>query len=322
MTVLQYTLPDLFAAFPCSRNVSEHYEECKDECKAWTESFHPFDEEGMKGFSLANFNLIRLGCDLISLLYVLDEYTDMMKSSFEVEKVRGVILGAFKNPHKGNISANEPPFGAMACDFWTRASSYVSPGALCLEHFIHNFDTYMAAVVREADDRLKRRYHSFEDYLSIRHDSSACLPCFSLCEFGLELPEEIVHYPRMAALREQGTTLIAISNVSRGLELHNSVELVMVERNLDVQGAINWLEQYTNGVSASFLDNVANMPSWGEDVDRRVKIYTDGIAQWVRGNDDWTFESGRYFGSKGLEVQKSRIMKLHLAARSVGYIKN
>ena len=97
---------------------------------------------------------------------------------------------------------------------------------------------------------------------------------------------------------------------SRGLELHNSVELVMKEHGLDLQGSIDWLEQYAASVQAGFLSNVRNIPSWGEDVDRRVGIYIDGLAQWIRGNDDWTFESGRYFGSKGLEIQKTRIMTI------------
>lgn len=95
---------------------------------------------------------------------------------------------------------------------------------------------------------------------------------------------------------------------SRGLELHNSVELIMNEQKVDVQSAIDWLERYAARVHDGFLDNVARLPSWGEDVDERVKVYVDGLAQWVRGNDDWTFESGRYFGDKGLEVQKTRIM--------------
>jgi len=101
--------------------------------------------------------------------------------------------------------------------------------------------------------------------------------------------------------------------------MHNSVELVMREQGLDIQGAIDWLERYATGARANFLDNVAKMPSWGEDVDRRVKIYINGIAQWVRGNNDWVFESGRYFGSKGLEIQKTRIMSI--VPPSKGYVK-
>jgi len=211
--------------------------------------------------------------------------------------------------------------------YWIRASRIVSPDAHCLHHFIRDWDTYTAAVVREADDRSKRRYRTFEDYLSIRRDSSGCLPSFALCEFGLDLPEEAFHHPLMSALREEATDLIAIGNdidsyaleKARGLELHNSVELVMKERGLNVQGSIDWLEQYAAGVHAKFLSNIEKLPSWGRDVDRRVKIYVDGLAQWVRGNDDWTFESGRYFGSKGLEIQKTRIMTF--LPPTSGYVK-
>lgn len=101
----------------------------------------------------------------------------------------------------------------MIHSYWIRASSIVSPNAHCLPHFIRDFDTYMAGVVMEADDRSKRRYRSFEDYLAIRRDSSGCLPSFALCEFGLDLPEEAFQHPLMSALREQATDLIAIGNV-------------------------------------------------------------------------------------------------------------
>jgi len=106
---------------------------------------------------------------------------------------------------------------------------------------------------------------------------------------------------------------------ARGLELHNAVELVMHEQKLGIQGAIDWLERYAAGARAGFLYNVANMPSWGEDVDRRVKIYINGIAQLVRGNDDWTFEGSRYFGNKGLEFQKTRIVSY--LPSSEGFVK-
>jgi len=47
------------------------------------------------------------------------------------------------------------------------------------------------------------------------------------------------------------------------------------------------------------------LPTYLQNVDRRVKVYINGIAQWVRGNVDWTFsESGR-IRNEGLEVQKA-----------------
>lgn len=106
---------------------------------------------------------------------------------------------------------------------------------------------------------------------------------------------------------------------SRGLELHNSVELVMKEQKINLQAAIDWLERYAANVLAAFLDNTSHLPCWGTEVDEKVKIYVNGLAQWVRGNDDWTFESGRYFGREGLEIQMSR--KMRLLPPSSGYVK-
>ena len=98
--------------------------------------------------------------------------------------------------------------------FCIRATNQVPPGAHCVEHFLEEWDIYTAAVVREADDRTKRIYRTFEEYLPIRRSSSGCMPSFVLCEFGLDLPEEAYHHPIMDELREQATDLIAIGNVS------------------------------------------------------------------------------------------------------------
>lgn len=83
----------------------------------------------------------------------------------------------------------------------------------------------------------------------------------------------------------------------------------MVEQNLDsMQEAINWLESYAAGVLTSMLENIANMPSWGKEIDRKVKMYMDSVGQVTRGIDDWVYEGRRYFGSEGMEIQKMRVI--------------
>jgi len=56
MSSLTFRLPDLLVNFPWSRNLSEHYHETKAESTVWTESFHPFDEEGLRKFNLCDFS--------------------------------------------------------------------------------------------------------------------------------------------------------------------------------------------------------------------------------------------------------------------------
>ena len=59
--ITTYRLPDLLVNFPWARKLSEFYKDVKAESSAWTESFHLFDDEGLRGFNL---------CDFSSFLYV------------------------------------------------------------------------------------------------------------------------------------------------------------------------------------------------------------------------------------------------------------
>lgn len=76
---------------------------------------------------------------------------------------------------------------------------------------------------------------------------------------------------------------------------------------LDLPDAMNWISEYHEALVRDFMDIFHNLPSWDNDVDAQlVARYVDGLGNWVRGNDSWSFESHRYFGSSGLEVQKHR----------------
>lgn len=55
--ILTFHLPDLLIDFPWPRSLSEHYHEAKAESSTWTESFHPFNEDGLKGFNLCDFSM-------------------------------------------------------------------------------------------------------------------------------------------------------------------------------------------------------------------------------------------------------------------------
>ena len=85
----------------------------------------------------------------------------------------------------------------------------------------------------------------------------------------------------------------------------------MHQFNTDLEGAMKWVVDYHTEVETKFLDGLKRLPSWGHDVDLQVQQYVYGLANWPRCNDCWNFESGRYFGSKGKEVQKTRLVPLY-----------
>ena len=79
----------------------------------------------------------------------------------------------------------------------------------------------------------------------------------------------------------------------------------MHQMKLDLEGAMKWAADYHSGSRRKFLEGLKKVPSWGEDIDPQVQQYLNGIACWPRGNYCWSFESGRYFGNKGLDYQKT-----------------
>ena len=84
----------------------------------------------------------------------------------------------------------------------------------------------------------------------------------------------------------------------------------MHQFNVDLEGAMQWVVEYHKEVERRFLDGLKRVPSWGPKIDAQMEEYIYGLANWPRCNDCWNFESGRYFGNKGLEIQKSRLVPL------------
>jgi hypothetical protein len=92
----------------------------------------------------------------------------------------------------------------------------------------------------------------------------------------------------------------------------------MHEHQLDLQAALYWLANYSNAAIAKFLSDKNSLPSWGSEVDASLQEYVDRLGRCVRGYDAWSYETNRYYGTKGLDVQLTR--RITLQPRATGYI--
>ena len=84
----------------------------------------------------------------------------------------------------------------------------------------------------------------------------------------------------------------------------------MNEKKVDLHSALDWVAEYHEQVLSEFQAQYRVLPSWGPIIDRYVKMYVERLAKFIRGIDCWAFETERYFGTKGREVQKQRIVTL------------
>jgi hypothetical protein len=91
----------------------------------------------------------------------------------------------------------------------------------------------------------------------------------------------------------------------------------MNEKGADLDGALDWVAEYHERVLSEFQAQCRVLPSYGPAIDLGVKTYVERLARFIRGIDCWAFETERYFGTKGPEIQKQRIVDLLPKAEAV-----
>ncbi|KAK0611352.1 terpenoid synthase [Immersiella caudata] len=328
MAAVKVKLPDYLDFWPWQREINPYYEEVKREATAWGHSFGFFDKKSQDAFDRCAFCKVACltypymnraqalaACKLMVLFYVYDEFTDIEGPKVG-SQLASIVMDALRNPHKPR-PAGEFAIGELARQFWAEATLVASP--MAQRHFIETFQEYVDAVTEQAADREADRVRTLEEYWPIRDHTGGCPPAFAFIELDLDFPEELYRSPELERLREianrsiTGCNDVYSYNVerARGHALHNIVTVAMYEKNIDVQDALKWFNDWHNGVLREFLAlreevDVLVRKQHGEAVAKQVRFYVNGLGRWVRGNDDWHFEGQRHFGEMGLEIQKTR----------------
>lgn len=67
----------------------------------------------------------------------------------------------------------------------------------------------------------------------------------------------------------------------------------MAELNFGVQEAIDWIGRLHDELANDFRAEYARVPSLfteSEAVNLEIRLYADALGNWVRANDQWSFE--------------------------------
>ncbi|KAG1730725.1 terpenoid synthase [Suillus occidentalis] len=250
---------------------------------------------------------LRIACEFINVVIIVDEYTDVENAAV-AEAMVDIVIDALHNPHKTRPEG-ECILGKSVQQFWART---VQAASLSFQrHFLYSYTAYLRAVVVEALDRDEAHCRSISDYIKLRRDTCGTKPAIAINEMGMDLPDEVFYHPIIVELVECIAELMLIDNrASDGTGNHNLITILMVELGLDRSGAMAWAARYHTEVEKRFTDGLAKVPSWGHSADVLVKEYLDGMATRARANYCWSYETQRYFGTKGPEIQRTRLVPL------------
>ncbi|KAG2094003.1 isoprenoid synthase domain-containing protein [Suillus discolor] len=309
-----FHLPDTMLNWPWPRAMNPHFEVVKAGVDASFREFKALSDESQEVFDKCDCEVLRIGCDLHHIYLIVDEYTDI-ENAVVTQEMLDIVLDALHNPHKTRPEG-ECILGEIMRQFWARAIQTASPSSQ--RHFIEEFTAYLSATIVEATDREQGHCRSINDYLKLRRDTSAMKSTVTVCEMGMELPDEVFYHPVIVDLVDCIAELCLVDNdmisynreQATGGESHNLITAIMLELGLDISGAMAWAARYHAEVQKRFMGGLAKVPSWGPSVDVLVQEYLDGIARWPQGLHCWSFETQRYFGTRGPEMQETGLVPL------------
>ena len=85
----------------------------------------------------------------------------------------------------------------------------------------------------------------------------------------------------------------------------------MEHYKMNLQEAVDKVGELCKNTIDAFISNLERIPDFGdEQVNREVKLYVQGLQDWIVGSLHWSFETERYFGQDGLKVKETRIVNL------------
>ncbi|KAG1886765.1 terpenoid synthase [Suillus subluteus] len=320
-------IPDILARWPIPRLLNQHYSKVSAESSAWFASFKSLSPKAQQAFDGYKCSLlaclcypnaleehVRSACDLMSLFGLIDEYSDALKED-EVRQQKDAIMDALHHPYKPRPKG-EWVGVEIVRQFWERTICNASGQSQ--KRFIVAFDEFLEGIVQQANDRSGHHVRDIQSYFDVRRKTVAARPSYAFLELGLDIPDEVISHPTIEDMVVASIDMIALTNdivsynreQARGDDDHNIVTIVMHELDTDVNGAMLWVMDRSTKIEKKYFEAMAAIPKWGEPIDSQVREYCDGLGNCVRANYEWSFESERYFGTDGLEVQRKRWMLL------------
>ncbi|WP_327009453.1 hypothetical protein OHA72_20745 [Dactylosporangium sp. NBC_01737] len=213
-----------------------------------------------------------------------------------VDEVLDLLERDEQDPH-------EPPKGHLRAlgEVWRRTRPRVSPAWRA--RFAGHVGDYLEATVWEAGNRAANRPPSLAEYRTMRFRTAAIDMFFDLIEpmHGVELPAAVFADHDFAAMHRSAGMITAIFNdlVSWPKEEaagdhHNIVLALRHERRLPVEAAVRAAVAEHDALVEDFVAARARFADGPLAADPAVAAVAGDFAHWIRGNVDWSMESGRY----------------------------
>ncbi|KAJ7717154.1 isoprenoid synthase domain-containing protein [Mycena metata] len=328
---ITFRLPNLdntFAIFP-DNGLNPNFSKIRVESREWINQYNGvvcgpkmralmdncnFELSTSYCFPYAGEAGLRATMDLANILWLYDEFTDTV-SGAEATDAAIIVDRALRN----SDFADESWICRMMKSFKQNHIDKAGPNVA--RRFIDNFCRYVKIVGTEAVFREQNQVLDIPSYVMFRRETSAVRTCFDLVEYcvGLDLPQHVHEDPVFVSGYNAAMDLIFWTNdllsynmeQSKGHGGANVVTVIMKSKGVDLQTAIDFLSGYCEALTSQLQESRRILASRDDPIYSTDAVRViDAFGDWVRGNDQWSFATERYFGKENYIVKKTRIVKL------------
>lgn len=258
-------------------------------------------------FPEADYSDLCLATAWLTVIFGVD---DTLETALGRDPARmGVVAKAFVNHLRAGArdrstvlgeALGRPLAGALG-DVWRRTDGRCGPDWRA--RFIDHVTEYLQGTIWEAENRAVGRVPGAEEYRRMRQRTAATGMFFDLIEpfRGVELPAAVLADPDYRALRRHAdhavgwfNDLVSWPKEEAAGDHHNLILVLRADLGISTVDAVYAAVAQHDAEVAAFVAAMDRLLSGPHGGSPGVAEVAADLAHWIRGNVDWSQESGRY----------------------------
>jgi len=253
-------------------------------------------------YPAAPFERLAAICDYFSWLFFFDDVCeDVSLRGVDPSGVLELLKDAYAALQGAVPAADRSRFVEALADIWQRVGDDCPD--FWRRRFTRHVENYIDGCVWEAQNRRLQRVPSRSVFEAMRMHTSTMYEFWDLIEYagGYFLPDEVVEHPHVAELRRTGNAVASFANDFYSLQkeaehrdVHNLVLVLMEEEGIVLDAARARAATIHDAQVGHFVELERSLPSFGAELDERLKKYVEGMRIWMRANYDWSLTTPRY----------------------------
>ncbi len=320
MKIGRISVPELYCPFPPAMNPAA--EAVQDHTLAWARKHALVRDEAAyerlrrsrfgylaaRAYPEATLSRLSIASDWNTWLFVMDDECDESgigrrpkRLGILHRRLNGLLTGDAIPRLRERPGRIDVPLSHALCDLRDRMRALMTRA--WMTRFVQSVVEYFESSEWEAENRERGLWPDAATYIRMRPYTGGLYTDIELIELteGIDLPIVVRNHPALERLALLTNNVVCWSNDIFSLQkerahrdMHNLALILHHHEGITEQAAVDRVAELIKGQVQRFIALEARLPQFGPSIDVAVRRFVAVLRAWMRGNLDWSRETGRY----------------------------